>query len=102
MADPTASLPSRRTTALGSSPDLADRLQEMAGPSSAVGGRPPLVRGGREGSAVMYEGLLAETIRINGHNGDLIDAYFARPLGGGPYASVVVVHHMPGWDEATK
>jgi len=50
----------------------------------------------------MYEGLLAETIRIEGHNGDVIDAYFARPLGGGPYPSVVVNHHMPGWDEATK
>jgi len=49
-----------------------------------------------------YEGLLAETVRIEGHNGDLIDAYFARPLGGGPCPSVVVVHHMPGWDEATK
>ena len=50
----------------------------------------------------MYEGLLAETVRIEGHNGDVIDAYFARPLSGGPYPSVVVVHHMPGWDEATK
>lgn len=50
----------------------------------------------------MYEGLLAETVRIEGHNGDVIDAYFARPLYGGPYASVVVNHHMPGWDEATK
>jgi len=50
----------------------------------------------------MYEGLLAETIRMEGHQGDVIDAYFARPLGGGPYPSVVVVHHMPGWDEATK
>ncbi len=44
----------------------------------------------------MYEGLLAETVRIEGHNGDVIDAYFARPLGGGPYPSVVVNHHMPG------
>jgi len=50
----------------------------------------------------MYEGLLAETVRIEGHNGDIIDAYFARPLGGGPYPSVVVNHHMPGWDEASK
>lgn len=50
----------------------------------------------------MYEGLLAETVRIEGHNGDVIDAYFARPLGGGLYPAVVVNHHMPGWDEATK
>jgi carboxymethylenebutenolidase len=52
--------------------------------------------------AVQYEGLLAETARIGGHDGDLIGAYFARPLGPGPYPGVVVVHHMPGWDEATK
>jgi carboxymethylenebutenolidase len=50
----------------------------------------------------MYEGLLAETVRIEGFNGDVIDAYVARPLSGGPYPSVLVNHHMPGWDEATK
>jgi carboxymethylenebutenolidase len=49
-----------------------------------------------------YEGLIAETVHHHGHNGDLIDAYAARPLGGGPYPGVVVIHHMPGWDEATK
>ena len=31
----------------------------------------------------MYEGLLAETITLTGHNGDLINAYLARPLGSG-------------------
>ena len=50
----------------------------------------------------MYEGMLAETVRIKGHNGDEIDAYLARPLGPGPYPSVVLIHHMPGWDEASK
>jgi len=49
-----------------------------------------------------YEGMLAETIRIAGHGDDEIAAYFARPIGSGPYAGVVVIHHMPGWDEATK
>ena len=49
-----------------------------------------------------YEGQLAETICLNGHRGDRIDAYLARPLGAGPYPGVVVIHHMPGWDEATK
>jgi len=49
-----------------------------------------------------YEGMLAETVDLSGHNGDQIDAYFARPLGHGPYPSVVVIHHMPGWDEASK
>src|SRR6476646_2869875 len=47
----------------------------------------------------MYEGMLAETIAIPGFQGDLINAYFARPLGPGPFPSVVVIHHMPGWDE---
>src|SRR5215210_1202791 len=47
----------------------------------------------------MYEGMLAETIAIPGFQGDLINAYFARPLGPGPFPSVVLIHHMPGWDE---
>ncbi len=50
----------------------------------------------------MYEGLIAETVRINGHDGDQIDGYLARPLGAGPYPGVVLIHHMPGWDEASK
>jgi carboxymethylenebutenolidase len=47
----------------------------------------------------MYEGMLAETITIQGTNGDAINAYYARPLGPGPFPGVVLVHHMPGWDE---
>lgn len=50
----------------------------------------------------MYEGLLAETVRVSGFHGDAIDAYFARPLGAGPFPGVVVIHHAPGWDAATK
>jgi carboxymethylenebutenolidase len=49
-----------------------------------------------------YEAMLAETVHLRGHEGDQIDAYLARPLGAGPYPGVVVIHHMPGWDEATK
>jgi carboxymethylenebutenolidase len=47
----------------------------------------------------MYESMLAETITIPGANGDLINAYYARPLGPGPFHGVVLIHHMPGWDE---
>jgi carboxymethylenebutenolidase len=47
----------------------------------------------------MYEGMLAETITLEGHNGDIINAYYARPLGPGPFPGVVLIHHMPGWDE---
>ncbi len=50
----------------------------------------------------MYEGMIAETVAIRGHDGDDIVAYYARPLGGGPFPGVVVIHHMPGWDEWTR
>lgn len=49
-----------------------------------------------------YESLFAETTHLRGHLGDPIDAYLARPFGAGPYPGVVVIHHMPGWDEAHK
>ncbi len=47
----------------------------------------------------MYEGMLAETVMHPGANGELINAYMARPLGPGPFPAMVLVHHMPGWDE---
>jgi len=50
----------------------------------------------------MYEGMLAETVQINGHKGDRINGYIARPLGAGPFPGVVVIHHMPGWDEGSR
>jgi carboxymethylenebutenolidase len=50
----------------------------------------------------MYDAIMAETITIPGHDGDLIEAYYARPLGPGPFGSVVVIHHMPGYDPQTK
>jgi carboxymethylenebutenolidase len=53
-------------------------------------------------SMAKYEGLLAETVTYPGDGGDVIRAYMARPLGSGPYPGVIVIHHMPGWDEATK
>ncbi|MFZ0171415.1 MAG: dienelactone hydrolase family protein [Acidimicrobiales bacterium] len=49
----------------------------------------------------MYSGLTADEIIIAGHGGDEINAYFARPHGEGPFPGVVVIHHMPGWDEST-
>ena len=49
-----------------------------------------------------YEAQLAETVLIRGHRGDQIDAYLARPLGGGPHPGVVIIHHMPGWDGPNK
>jgi len=46
-----------------------------------------------------YEGMLAETITYQGANQDTINAYMARPLGNGPFPALVIIHHMPGWDE---
>jgi carboxymethylenebutenolidase len=46
-----------------------------------------------------YEGQFSETTMIHGHNGDLIEAYYARPVGVTAVPGVVVIHHAPGWDE---
>ena len=46
--------------------------------------------------------MLAETVTIRSQNGDDIEAYYARPLGAGPFRGVVVIHHAPGWDEWCK
>ena len=50
----------------------------------------------------MSDALLAETIRITGHNGDEIEAYSARALDEARRGGVVVIHHMPGYDPQTK
>ena len=46
-----------------------------------------------------YEGMIAEVIRIPGYNEDLIHAYYSRPLTAGPHPGIVLIPHMPGWDE---
>lgn len=45
-----------------------------------------------------YAGMIAETIPLSGAGGDPIRAYLARPLGPGPFPSVLLLHHRPGWD----
>jgi carboxymethylenebutenolidase len=50
----------------------------------------------------MTDAIRAETVSIKGHGGDEIEAYVARPLHDGPRGGVVVIHHMPGYDRATK
>ena len=50
----------------------------------------------------MYDAMLAESVTITGHNGDEIEAYSARTLQAGPVGSVVVIHHLPGYDRQTK
>jgi carboxymethylenebutenolidase len=46
-----------------------------------------------------YESMTAETVAFDGHNGDRGEAYFARPTRAGKFPGIVVVHHLPGWDE---
>src|SRR4051794_35600552 len=50
----------------------------------------------------MSDTIIALTTTIAGHGGDEIEAYFARPVDGTAQPSVVVIHHMPGYDRATK
>jgi carboxymethylenebutenolidase len=50
----------------------------------------------------MYDAIQAESITITGHGSDPIEAYSARPLDRGPVGGVVVIHHMPGYDQGTK
>ena len=49
-----------------------------------------------------YEGMLAETVTMPGYGGDRIHAYFSRPLGPGPYPGIVLIPHLPGWDELNR
>lgn len=46
-----------------------------------------------------YEGMIAEVIQLPGHEEKTIHAYYSRPLGAGPRPGIVLIPHMPGWDE---
>jgi carboxymethylenebutenolidase len=46
--------------------------------------------------------MIAETVALEGHGGDPINAYYARPMGPGPHPAVLLFHHRPGWDEWYK
>ena len=50
----------------------------------------------------MSDSLSARTVRIYGNDGDEVEAYLARPDGDAPRGGVVVIHHLPGYDRATK
>jgi carboxymethylenebutenolidase len=43
--------------------------------------------------------ITTDTVELKGHNGDAVNAYVARPSGGGQHPGIVVIHHLPGWDE---
>ena len=44
-------------------------------------------------------GMTARTIMIEGHDGKQIHAYQAKPMGSGPFPGLLLIPHMPGWDE---
>ncbi len=50
----------------------------------------------------MSDSLTATTVQISGHGGDPVEAYLARPLEDTTRGGVVVIHHMPGYDRASK
>lgn len=50
----------------------------------------------------MRNGLEAGTVTVTGAGGDEVGAYAAHPVGAPPTGGIVVIHHMPGYDEATK
>ncbi|HEY3531297.1 MAG TPA: dienelactone hydrolase family protein [Nocardioides sp.] len=53
----------------------------------------------------MSDTLSAATVTITGADGTEIEAYLSRPEGEqdvAPRGGVVVIHHMPGYDRATK
>ncbi len=50
----------------------------------------------------MTHDLRADTITITGHGGDEIEAYLAVPTDAPHVGSMIIIHHMPGYDEGTK
>jgi carboxymethylenebutenolidase len=53
-------------------------------------------------STDMNNGITSEVITYPAGNGDEIHAYVARPAASGSRPGIVVMHHMPGWDEFTR
>ena len=43
--------------------------------------------------------MLTETAMIRVGKDDVIHSSLARPMGAGPFPGVVLLHHMPGWDD---
>ena len=43
--------------------------------------------------------LRAGATKYQAGGGDQIEAYVAQPEGSGPYPSILLMHHAPGWDE---
>ena len=46
-----------------------------------------------------YSGMIAETVAFTGHDGKAVRGYWSRPMGVTGVPSIVLIPHMPGWDE---
>ena len=46
-----------------------------------------------------YRDMICDEVKFTGHNGDVGNAYYTRPAGAGPFPGVVLIHHLPGWNE---
>lgn len=50
----------------------------------------------------VYEGMLAETVKFAGYQGEIISGYLARPLDSHLHGGVIVIHEIFGLVEHTK
>lgn len=48
---------------------------------------------------MVYRGMQTSVVSFSGHNGDTGEAYYARPSDERRVGGMVLIHHMPGWDE---
>jgi carboxymethylenebutenolidase len=46
-----------------------------------------------------HRGMIAENVTFVGNHDDVGEAYYARPAGAGPFPGMVMIHHMPAWDD---
>src|SRR5437660_5153093 len=46
-----------------------------------------------------YQAQQSEVVSFRGHKGDTGDAYYSLPARAGKFPGVLVIHHLPGWDE---
>src|SRR2546427_40803 len=46
-----------------------------------------------------YQAQRSELVSFRGHKGDTGEAYYSRPSRAGKFPGVLVIHHLPGWDE---